>query len=126
MSKIPKFTLANREYTATCVKVYDGDTAHFTFEPFAGAGVFRFICRMTGYNSAEIKGGSEEEHRAAVKARDALAGRILNKEVRLVAGNFDKYGRPLVNVFLDNENINEWMLRSGNGKPYAGCGQKNW
>jgi endonuclease YncB( thermonuclease family) len=81
---------------------------------------------MLGYNSAEIKTKDLTEKAKGVESRDILAGKILNKIVHLDIGDFDKYGRPLVTVTLDGENINEWMMASGHGKPYSGAGDKNW
>lgn len=119
----PTFTIAG-EYMAKCVKVYDGDTATFVFRPFGI--LFKFSCRMLGYNSAEIRGGSEEEHKRAVAAKEALESMILGKIVKLEVGNMDKYGRPLVNVFLDDQNINQWMIKNKYGVEYKGKGEKLW
>ncbi len=38
----------------------------------------------------------------------------------------DKYGRPLVEVFLDHRNINQWMVEQKLGVPYEGKGKKCW
>ena len=124
--KTPKFSLKGIECEAKCVKVYDGDTAQFVFRPFSGYSHYRFSCRMTGYNSAEIKGGTAEEKSRAIAARDALKGLILDKIVTLQIGDFDKYGRPLVNVKVDDIDVNMWMLANNYGKPYNGNGEKKW
>lgn len=123
---VPKFSFAGRQFTAKCVKVYDGDTAHFVFRPHDGAALARYICRFSGYNSAEIKGSFEAEKKKALEVRDALREKILHKVVRLTAGDFDMYGRVLVVVELDGENINQWMLDNDYGKPYDGKGAKIW
>lgn len=134
-AKTRKFTLNGVKCDAKCVSVYDGDTAQMVFEPFAGMGLYRFSCRFAGYNSAEIKGSTAEEKTAAKAARDALAGMILDKIVHLSIGEFDKYGRPLVEVTCDYTagalsnhaiNVNKWMLENGHGKPYTGAGDKEW
>ncbi len=121
----PKFTLA-QTCAAKCVSVYDGDTAQFVFHVAPGAGCYRFSCRLLGYNSAEIKTNDPVEKKKAKESRDALANSILDKIVQLEIGDFDKYGRPLVRVFHDGKNINEWMLEAGHGKPYTGSGSKDW
>ncbi len=48
-------------------------------------------------------------------AKEALEEKILNKRVRLECDLKDKdiYGRYLRYVFVDNENINVWMVRNG-------------
>ncbi len=119
----PKFTLS-RKCHAKCVSVYDGDTAQFVF-PVANE-YYRFSCRMLGYNSAEIKTHDPVEKAKAKESREALADKILDKIVELHVGDFDKYGRPLVTVFYGGDNINEWMVDAGHGKPYSGSGDKDW
>jgi len=48
-------------------------------------------------------------------SKKALEGKILNKRVRLECDLKDKdiYGRYLRYVFVDNENINVWMVKNG-------------
>lgn len=122
------FTLRGIKCDAKCVGVHDGDTAQMVFEPFPGIGLHRFSCRFAGYNSAEVCGSgvTVEEKRAGAAARDALAGQILDKIVQLTLGDFDKYGRVLVEVCLNGVNVNQWMLENGHGKPYTGAGAKSW
>ena len=122
------FTLKGQFVPGKCVKVYDGDTVHFVIKFNDKWIKYRF--RMLGYNSAEIRGGTEEEKKKGLVARDYLANRLLNKKALLYLGDFDKYGRPLVDVYLidnlDNLNrenalqnhINKEMVVKGHGKPY--------
>jgi len=124
--KTPTFNLNGMECDAKCVKVYDGDTATFVFEPFAGVGLFKFSCRMLGYNSAEMRSKSAAEVASAYKSQIALSEKIMNKVVRLQVGKFDKYGRPLVIVYADGLNLNEWMIANKYGEPYTGAGEKKW
>ncbi len=125
-TKTPKFTLDGCVVRAKCVKVYDGDTAQFVFRHGEGRPLFRYSCRMMGYNSAEIHGESAAERAAAQLAKAALAEKILGKVVLLNIGKFDKYGRPLVVVYNDIENINKSMVAAGHGQPYTGQGEKKW
>lgn len=121
--KTPKFTIAG-SYTAKVVKVYDGDTFWAVFK-FNG-GLHRFICRMAGYNSAEIREGSDEEKAKATEAKEELSKLILNKIVKLDVNGFDKYGRILVRTFIDDIDVNKYMLDNNYGKIYNGSGEKNW
>ena len=123
--KTPRFYFSG-VVEAKCVSVYDGDTAQFCFKPFEGCPISRFTCRMYGYNSAEIKSKDEEEKAKAVESRDALSRLILDKIVDLEVGRFDKYGRVLVKVFIEKQNVNEWMIEQGYGKEYFGKGDKKW
>ncbi len=122
----PMYTLAGQEVYAKCVDVSDGDTAQFVFRVASNQPLYRYSCRMTGYNSAEIKGGSEEEKEQARASKQALSEQILGKVVVLSVGTFDKYGRLLVTVRSGEQNINKWMIEHGYGKPYMGHGEKQW
>lgn len=126
---VPKFTITVRGTPAKCVKVYDGDTAHFVFAPFENGQQYRFVCRMKGYNSAELKCGDDlVQKKQAIAARDELRSLILNKDVTIDTYGFDKYGRVLVDVFLRENgiNVNEYMVTNDFGKKYDGTGHKSY
>ncbi len=123
---VPKYSLAGRTVYAKCVSVYDGDTAQFVFRPSPKQRLCRYSCRMIGYNSAEIRGGSEAEKTQAQICKKALSDMILNKIVTLDLGEFDKYGRPLVTVHLGDIDVNKWMVEHDYGKLYMGKGAKEW
>ncbi|QYB17480.1 putative endonuclease [Pacmanvirus S19] len=122
--KTPKFTLSGLKVPAKCTRVYDGDTIHAVFK-FNDV-MQRFTVRMCGYNSAEIKGVTEEERAAAQRAKKALCDLILNKIISLEIGEFDKYGRLLGVVTIDGINVNEHMVAGGYGCSYNGSGEKLW
>lgn len=123
--KTPKWSFEGTSVTAKCVKVYDGDTATFVFIPYPNSQPRSFSCRFVGYNSAEIRTKDPTEKAKGIAARDYLSSMILNQIVKLDLGPFDKYGRILVQVYLqDGCHVNAEMLRSGHGKPYDGTGPK--
>lgn len=127
-SKLPMFSWKGTFVPAKAYSVYDGDTCNFIVK-FNGEWV-RKRFRMIGYNSPEILGKTEEERSKARAARDYLANRLLGKKVLLYLSDFDKYGRPLCDVYLiENENkmtidnifsihINEEMIEKGYGVPF--------
>ena len=132
--KCPRFSISGR-YTAKCVDVYDGDTAQFVFRLWPERHLERFTCRFLGYNTAEVKGGGsaagyykpdEDEVEAGKHARDVLRGHILNRTVTIEIAGMDRYARPLVTVFVDGRNINQWMIDNGYGIEYDGSGEKKW
>lgn len=100
------------------VKVYDGDTITLATILFDVA--YRFSVRLNGIDTPEIKGGSAREKELAILARDELSKRILNKIVTLKNVTTEKYGRVLADVYLDDECINEWMIKLGHAKSYDG------
>lgn len=131
-----KFNFAGDIYDAKVVEVYDGDTITVLFDPFPNSiysKFYKFKIRMNGYNSAEIKPlltcpNRQDVVSLAYVARDALREKILNKEIKLFCHDFDKYGRILGDIYL-NENgtdlhINQWMLDNNYGKVYNGHGEK--
>ena len=129
--KTPKFSLKGMEGYGAITKNYDGDTIWVIVKLYGT--FFRFSCRMYGYNSAELRSKSEDEVLIAKQSKDKLAKLILNKVVFVKFENFDKYGRPLVNVYQINkkgikkkESVNEIMIRTGFGKPYFGTGEKKY
>ena len=129
-TKVPPFTFKGTVVPAYCVKVYDGDTAHFVMKYNGTIVKYRF--RMIGYNSPEIRGVDDEERAKGLAARDYLADRLLNKKVLLYLGDFDKYGRPLCDIYLIddeknmtlanmfNNHLNSEMIKMGHGIPYNG------
>lgn len=123
------FSFAGTVVTAKCLSVYDGDTITVAFNVY---GVYyKFHIRMLGYDTPEMKPSKasvtyDMEKKRAVEARDYLADLICGKKIRLECGDYDKYGRILGTVYLDNENINEHMVEVGHGRPYEGGTKEVW
>jgi len=102
------------------IKVYDGDTITIaTLLPNCET-VYRFSVRLLGIDSAEMKGGSFAEKESAIRARDALATKVLGKMVLLKNVSLEKYGRILANVYCNDIHINQWMLDEGLAVAYDG------
>ena len=95
------------------IKVYDGDTITIasllpnTIEP-----IYRFSIRLNGIDTPEIRGKTEEEKELAIHVRDALAEKIYGKIVELRNVGNEKYGRVLADVYLGDENINQWLVKN--------------
>ena len=127
---IAKFSLKGYEITASVAKVYDGDSIHAVFPlPMAqGAGSFRWVCRIEGIDTPELRSKNPSERALAVEARDFLKGLILDKEVKLTLGDFDKYGRVLVNIFdvKEGKSYGEKLIERGLAKAYDGGKKEKW
>jgi endonuclease YncB( thermonuclease family) len=118
------------------IKVYDGDTITVAAAPLAptcGAAcaeaaragpMYRFAVRLRGIDAPELRGSGPAEHAAAVAARDALAGLILNRTVELRNRGTEKYGRLLADVYVVGAApeicVNAWMLEHKFAVPYDG------
>ena len=103
------------------IKVYDGDTITIAAKmPYMNSPIYRFSVRLLGIDCPEIKGKSITEKELAINARDALANKIMRKNVTLQNVSLEKYGRLLADVYCDGVNMNQWMLDNKFALPYDG------
>ena len=128
--KTPKFTLKNTCKICRIVDVYDGDTVRGVFE---NNGKYnKWTIRMYGYDSPEMRPSRKLENRdeikaKAVEARDYLKSLILDKNIYLHCLDFDKYGRVLANIYLEElgeKSVNDHMIEKGYGYSYFGGTKK--
>ena len=107
------------------IKVYDGDTITIAAKlETPESPLYRFSVRLNGIDTPELKTKNEAEKRVALQARDALAAKILYRDVELRGVQTEKYGRLLAGVWLENECLNEWMITQRFAVKYDG-GTKN-
>jgi len=90
------------------IDVYDGDTATLLTED----GRTRYRIRFYGIDAPELR------QRYGRDARDALAGLIENRNVRVEVVQVDRYGRSVGKVFLDDIYLNLWMVLEGHAWHY--------
>ena len=122
------FSYDGRECDAKIVKVYDGDTIHAVCaltdkEPDR---LYKWNCRLIKVDTPEIRTKNLKEKEYGKKVRDFLRAKILNKVVKLKCHDMDKYGRLLVEIFLDGENINNWLIENEYAKEYDGGKKSKW
>tara|TARA_E500000305_G_C3945424_1_gene199584 strand:- start:456 stop:794 length:339 start_codon:yes stop_codon:yes gene_type:complete len=105
------------EYTATVIKVYDGDTITVNIDLGFGITLNKQTLRLYGINTPEVRGESKEEGK---RVRDILRQRILGKiiTIKTKKDKKGKYGRWLATIIHDGENLNEWLLNEGFAIPY--------
>ena len=114
----PLFTLSGLKTEAKCVKCYDADTIHIVI--YLNNSLQRFVCRLVGIDSAEIKSKNASEKEAAIKARDYLKEMILDKLINVECGKFDKYGRLLITIIYNDMNVNEHLVEKKHAYKYDG------
>ncbi len=107
------------------IKVYDGDTITIVTQLYNGdvtpkQELCKFNVRIVGIDTPELKTKNVGEKELGIKAKNALSELILNKVVKLENVKYDKYGRILCNVFLDNVNISEWLVSNKHAVVYNG------
>ena len=113
-------------FPITCgkvIKVYDADTITIaTRLPFKESPLYRLSVRLNGIDAPEIKGKdvSNEEKEAAIIARDVVSKMILHKDVVLKNIQTEKYGRVLADVYIDNINLNEYLITHHYAVKYDG------
>ena len=105
------------EYKATVTKVYDGDTITVDFDLGFGILIRKQKIRLYGINTPEVRGPEKPE---GIISRDALRERILGKVVTIKTfrDKKGKYGRWLGEVFVEEQNINQWLISEGYAKEY--------
>ena len=109
---------------AKVLSVYDGDTIKVAFA--LGDSMYKWNCRLLGVDTPELRTSNKKEKEFGYKVRDLLRERILNKVVTLKCSEFGKYGRLLVEVFIGDESINQWLIANGYAFAYDGGTKQVW
>ena len=144
-NSIPYFDLAGNTYISKVVDVYDGDTCSIVIRLNGKLEKFKLRCK--GYDSPEMKPPLSSENREniinnAIKARNYFISKVTNcklllhihyskdelkevfklntKLVKVKSHGWDKYGRLLGEIFVDDININEDMINNNYGYRYDG------
>lgn len=143
---VPEFSLAGKTVPAKVVQCYDGDTFHAVIS-LEGT-LWKFACRVSGYDTPEMKPPKNKPDRdvekaRALKAKQALLMHVCSdihpldrpmtnqemddciakntKLIEMECMEFDKYGRVLVDVILpEKDRVSKWMVEKGYGYAYAG------
>lgn len=108
------------------VSVYDGDSVKIIL-PFENK-LYRFTSRLSGIDTPEIRSSCSLEKAFAIKIRDELREKIINKLVLVKCSGMDKYGRLLVSIHIDGDKktINEWLIDKEYAFSYDGKKKKSW
>jgi micrococcal nuclease len=100
-------------YNATVLRVIDGDTVQLNID-LGFRMYFKANCRLNGLNTKELNSKDEAERELANKAKQYLESLIpVNKSVRIESKSLDKYGRPLIELYVDDLHVNESLLKEG-------------
>ena len=145
--KIKKFNFIGQQKKGKVVSVYDGDTIKIVFPIYNNSTkLYKWTCRLSYIDTPEIRTKNLKEKELGIKARDVLRDKILNKMVIIKCGDFDKYGRLLVEVFIQDKedsifnifkkcfnyktndlySINNWLLENNYAKNYNGGKKESW
>ena len=120
-----KFSFNGKTINCKVVKVYDGDSVTLAF-PFNNA-IYRFNCRLVGIDTPELRSRDKLEKNLAYIVRDFLSSLILHKIVKVDFFDMDKYGRPLIKIFTnDNICVNTLLIEKEYAIKYDGGTKADW
>lgn len=124
--KVPQFSLKNEVKQAKVVSVYDGDTIKVVF-PILNK-LYKWNCRISGVDTPELRTRDELEKKYGYEVRDKLRDKILDKVVTVKCGEFDKYGRLLIDIYCDNEtrSVSNWLIENKYAFEYDGGTKQKW
>jgi endonuclease YncB( thermonuclease family) len=126
----PRFNFIGKTFNAKCVKVYDGDSITVVFMVYGE--YYKFSIRMYGYDSPEIHSKNtdadikKQEQKWAHMSKEVLSNMIMDKIITLTCKDYDKYGRIVGVVDINNININDYMLSKGYCRVYGGGRKHVW
>lgn len=110
----PKFSLAG-EYLAKVIYVVDGDTVDVAIK-ISKFGVKKHRVRLTGIDAPETRTKNIEEKNAGKRSKKELASMVDGKLVKLVAGEFDNFGRILGHIIIDGDDVGDKLVSGGFAK----------
>jgi len=94
--------------------VYDGDgTVHVYVDQGFYVERFRIALRLARIDAPEIRGGNEMTRKKARAARDRLYGILNEGPFWIDSLGKGKYGRWLVDIYLDGTCVNDLMVTEG-------------
>ena len=120
----PDFSFEGDTISAKVLSVYDGDTIKVAF-PIEGK-MFRWNCRLSGVDTPELRTKNLKEKAYGYEVRDVLRDKILDRMVTLHCGEFDKYGRLLIEVIIEDESVNQWLISNDYAFIYDGGTKRVW
>jgi len=130
----PLFSLDGKFLQCKVVNVYDGDTCKVVFP--MNDKMYRWYVRLSGYDTPEMRPPRSQENRdeeiaAAKLAKKFLIEQVMGEEqlVYIKCGEFDKYGRLLGTLFLEEDSetsVNDLMIKEGHGYAYDGGTKKSF
>jgi endonuclease YncB( thermonuclease family) len=108
------------------IKVYDGDsiTIASRVNQLKNDTIYKFNIRLNRIDSPEIRTNNIIEKEYAIKIRDLLSEKIMNKMVNIKILKTDKYGRYLAEISYKKININNWLLEHNYAIEYNGSTKK--
>ena len=121
---VKEFSLNGETHHGKVVSVYDGDTIKVVFPIYKR--MYKWNCRLNRVDTPELRTKSDTEKKYGYYVRDQLRDKILNKVVRVECKDYDKYGRLLSEIFIEDENVNNWLISNEYAFEYNGGTKQSW
>jgi micrococcal nuclease len=103
------------------IKVYDGDTITIASKmPWDNSPFFRFSVRLNGIDCPEMRTKNVNEKKCAKLAKEMLSNNILDKIVTLKNVQLEKYGRILADVYIQDINVTDCLIKNHLAVEYHG------
>ena len=124
-STIPKFSFNNYTTIIKVIKIIDGDTISAIFQ-FKDT-FYKTNFRLNNIDTPELHSKIENVKLKAAEAKEFLFKLIINKTLKSTLLNFDKYGRILIDIYLENgELVSDKLIQGGYAKKYNGGLKVEW
>jgi micrococcal nuclease len=114
------YTLNKVNVWAKIVHVYDGDTVHAVFSLPRSSTIYKYKLRLAHIDTPELKSKNINEKIKANEAKKIVEDMILDKIVYLELEGEDKYGRILANIYINNLNLNDFLIKNKYANKYEG------
>jgi micrococcal nuclease len=109
-------------YTASVLKVIDGDTIEVDFDLGFGVWLRNQRIRLDGIDTPESRTSDKEEKVRGTLSKDKLK-EILGKDIQITTkiDPNEKYGRILgILMNKDGINVNQWLIENNYAVKYSG------
>lgn len=105
--------------------VYDGDTFKLILPICCSKYIFN--CRLNNIDTPEIRSKNLKEKEIAYIVRDYVRKLLQNNNFRIKCLDFDKYGRVLCDILLENdESLSEHLIKKNYAYEYTGGTKKKF
>lgn len=116
----PKSALYN--YKCKLVRVIDGDTIHADVD--LGFDIWKKVnLRLADIDAPEIRTTNVEEKEKGLKSAHLLELKLLEENSEGVfyiqSKGVDSFGRSIATIFTENEDINTYLLETGNAEKWV-------
>ena len=113
------------KYKTKVLSVYDGDTVTINFDLGFNVNIIE-KCRLIGIDTPELRTKNKYEKTLGYKVRDYLRELILDKEVEVETHKEGKWGRYLVDIYIDGIHVNQHLIDLNYARVYDGGTREKW